>query len=256
MQRESRLDRAAVIDAARQIGIGDRRQIEAAGDAIGRFALIVGMAGDELDLGNSIGGEFDLQRETGGRIEAPQLAFIVRLAPAPRANAGRVGERALADEARARILIADETDAVRARPRREKPDLAATGARRAQQPVARENRIERLDEKRLDMHAGKIEISGIGARFVLRDFGEAGHAQLARAPGFVGEQYAPGDDRLIPVRRDSHPRLKPADFIDESETVAAGLLDAIAAGAPHRFIADRPGRRALLADIKKTAARL
>src|ERR1700722_19897706 len=100
MQRESRRDRAAVIDAARQIGVGDRRQIEAARDAIGRFALIVGMAGDEFDLGASIGGKFDFQREAGGGIEAPELAFVIGLAPTPRANAGWMSERALADEAR------------------------------------------------------------------------------------------------------------------------------------------------------------
>ena len=44
--------------------------------------------------------------------------------------------------------------------------------------------------------------------------------------------------------------------MDDRKAIEARLLDPIVAGASRRLEADRPGRFAVLADVKKMAARL
>ena len=192
-QRECRLDRAAYGGRAaphRPRAIGGRSSRRAMRSAAAR--LIVGAAGDELDFRDAVRAKLDVQRQTGRRIERPQLAFVIGLAPSPGSQSGRAGERALADEAGARILIADQPNAG-VSPRTAKNAISSrSGARRAQQAVAGENRVEPGNEKGFDMHAGEIEIARIGPGFMRRDFGETGQARARGAAGLVGEANAPG----------------------------------------------------------------
>ena len=102
-----------------------------------------------------------------------------------RLAAGGLGQRALAEEAGARILVADEFGAGAGLDGEERR-LAAIGARRAQEPVAGEDGVERAHEHRLDMHAGEIEVARVSVRLVAGDFAEAREPQPPRPPGSVG----------------------------------------------------------------------
>ena len=166
------------------------------GDEFGRPYRVVGAADDEFRLGRAVSGELDFESEAGGGIEGPQLAFVVRLSRAPRLAAGRLGERAFAEETRARILVADQS-AAGAGLHGEERGLAAIGARRAQQPIARENGVERAHEHRLDVHAGEIEVTRIGADLMAGDFAEADEPQRARPAGVVLQPDAPVQDRAL-----------------------------------------------------------
>ena len=60
------------------------------------------------------------------------------------------------------VLVADEFRPC-ARLHREERGLSAIGARRAQEPVARQNGVKRAHEHGLDVHAGEIEIARVSA---------------------------------------------------------------------------------------------
>ena len=116
--------------------------------------------------------------------------------------------------------------------------------------------LRRAHEHRLDMHAGEIEISRVGAGLVAGDLAEAGQPQPPRPAGFFPSRMrqlrtAPSGSGAISMRASNA-----VQRVDDRETVEAGLLDPIVAGAPRRLEADRPGRAALLAEIEKMAARL
>ena len=85
-QRRRRLDRARLVESLLEVDLGDRRQAETLGDEFGRPHRVVGAADDEFRLGRAVSGELDFEREAGGGIEGPQLAFVIRLSRAPRAR--------------------------------------------------------------------------------------------------------------------------------------------------------------------------
>ena len=239
-----------------QVGLGHRRQVEPAGDEFGGPDGVVGAADDELGLGRAARGERHVDGEARRRVEGPELAFVVELAPAPGLAAGRLHQRALAEEAGARILVADEFGAGAGLDGEER-GLAPVGARRAQEPVAGEDGVQRPHEDRLDMHAGEIEIARVGLRLVPGDLAEAGEPQPPPLPRPVGEADLPAQHRRLPaIGGNLHPRLDPVHRMDDDEAVEARLLDAVLAGAPRGLEADRPGRFAVLGHIEEVSVRL
>ena len=195
--------------------------------------------------------------EARGRIEGPELAFVVELAPAPGLAAGRPGERAFAEEARARIFVADSST----------PAPGFTAKNEVSPRSARAERNSRLrarialsaaHEDRLDMHAGEIEIARIGAGFVRpRSRRSSSGADVARPAGHVAQPDAPAQDRgclrsgPISIRAST-----PFSVWTIASRLKRRLFDPIVARAPRRLEADRPGRLAILAEIEEMAARL
>src|ERR1700733_11548948 len=165
MQRVGRLHRARFVKAFLQAPLWKRGEAEARCD---QFAL--------RRLARS---ERRLKREARSGIEGPEFAFIVELAPPPPLAAGWLDQRAVADKADARILIADEFGA-RTRLDGEERCLSTIGARGAQESVAREDGVKGTHEHGLDMHAGEIEIFRVSARLVAGDLAETGETQSPR----------------------------------------------------------------------------
>src|ERR1700722_13693811 len=250
-----RLDRARFIEALLQLRLWKKREAKARCNQFARPDGVVGAADDELCLRGLVGSEHRLKRETRRWIEGPELAFVVELTPTPPLATGWLHQRALADEADARILVADEFRAG-ARLDSEERGFATIGPRRTQEPVARKNGVERAHEHGLDMHAGEIEIFRVSAGLVPGDLAEAGEAQASMPVRFILEPDAPAQDRTLGIGRNLHARFDPIQRVDDREPVEAWLLDPIVASAPRRFKADRPGRHVLLAHIKEMAARL
>src|SRR5580704_9453300 len=108
MQSMRRLDGARFVEALLQLRLWKRREAEARCDQFARPDGVVGAADDELCLRGLVGSEHRLKRETRGGVEGPELAFVIELAPAPPLTAGWLHQRAFADKADARILVADE----------------------------------------------------------------------------------------------------------------------------------------------------
>ena len=189
----------------------------------------------------------------GSKVHSLPSSSIFR--GAPRLAAGRPGERAFAEETRARILVADQS-AAGAGLHGEERGLAAIGARRAQQAIAGENGVERANEHRLDVHAGEVEIARIGADLMAGNFAEADEPQRARPTGAVLQLDAPAQDRALRIGAELHRRTHAVDRIADAEAVEADPFDLIIAGAPRRRPADRPRRIAVLAQIEEVAALL
>ena len=255
-ERVRRLDGAGLVDAPLQVEFGHGRQVEPAGDEFGRPDSVVGAAHDELCLDRAVRRHNHVDGEARRGIEGPELAFVVELAPAPGFAAGRLHERTFAEEARARILVADEFGAGAGFDGEER-SLAAVGARRAQEPVAGEDGVQGPHEDRLDMHAGEVEIARVGLRLVPGDLAEAGEPQAPALPRTVGEADLPAQHRrLSAIGRNLHPRLDPVQRMDDDQTVEARLLDAVFAGAPRRLEADRPRLFAVLGHVEEVSGRL
>ena len=175
MQSMRRLDGARFVEALLQLWLWKGWKTEALCNQFARPHRVVGAADDELCLRRLAGSEHRLKRETRRWIEGPEFAFVVELAPTPPLATGWLCERPFAEEADTRILVADELGAS-ARLDSEERYFSVIGPRRAQKPVARENGVELAHEHGFDVHAGKIEILRIGARFMARDLAEAGEA--------------------------------------------------------------------------------
>src|SRR5580704_9574303 len=255
MQSVRRLNGACFVEALLQLRLRKRWKAKARCNQFARPDGVVGAADDELCLRGLAGSEHRLKGETCRWIEGPDFALVIELAPAPPLATGWLHQRAFADKADARILVADELGAG-ARLDGEERDFSAIGPRRTQEPVARENGVETAHEHGLDMHAGEIEIFRVSAGLMGGDLAEAGEAQASMPVRFILEPDAPAQDGAFRIGRDLHARFDPVQRVDDRETVEACLLDAIIAGAPRRFKADRPGRLVLLAHIKEMAARL
>src|SRR5580700_4493962 len=255
MQSMRRLDGARFVKAFLQLRLWKTREAKARCNQFARPDGVVGAADDELCLRGLAGSEHRLKRETRSGIEGPEFAFVIELAPVPPLAAGWLHQRAFADEADARILVANELGAG-ARLDGEERDFSAIGPRRTQEPVARENGVETAHEHGLDMHAGEIEIFRVSAGLMGGDLAEAGEAQASMPVRFILEPDAPAQDGALRVGRDLHARFDPVQHVDDRETVETWLLDPIVASAPRRFKADRPGRLILLAHIKEMAPRL
>src|ERR1700721_2163555 len=108
MERVGRLDGACFVEVLLQLRLGKRRETEALCNQFARPHRVVGAADDDLCLRRLARSEHRLKRETRRWVEGPELAFVVELAPAPPLATGWLYQRALADRADARILIADE----------------------------------------------------------------------------------------------------------------------------------------------------
>ena len=254
-ERWRRLDGARLVKPRLQVGLGERRQSEPLGDEPRRADRVVGAPDNELRFGMAAGRQFDFKGEARGGIEGPELALVVEFSRAHGLASRGAGERSFAQKTRARILVTDEPGAG-AGLHREERSLAAIGARRSQQAIAREDRVEGADEDRLDMHAGEIEIARIGAGLVAGDFAEADEAQAARPAGEVFEADAPAQNRALGVRRGLHRRAHALKRIGDHEAIEPGLFDAIFARALRRLVADRPWRPAVFAQIEEMPARL
>ena len=130
---------------------------------------------------DAVGGELDFEREARRRIEGPELALVVDLARSATARNRSDGRATPRRESACANPRSPASSTPGARLHREERGLAASGARRAQQAVARENGVERAHEDRLDVHAGEIEIARVGAGFMAGDFAEAGQPQRGAA---------------------------------------------------------------------------
>src|ERR1700691_4477929 len=108
MQSVRRLDGARFVETLLQLRLWKRWETEARCNQFARPYRVVGATDDELCLRRLAGSERRLKRETGRRIEGPELAFVVELAPSPPLATGWLRQRALADKADARIFVADE----------------------------------------------------------------------------------------------------------------------------------------------------
>src|ERR1700722_4035595 len=108
MQSVRRFDGARFVEALLQLRLWKRREAEARCNQLARPDGVVGAADDELCLRGLAGSEHRLKGETCRWIEGPELAFVVELAPPPPLAAGWLHQRAFADKADARILVADE----------------------------------------------------------------------------------------------------------------------------------------------------
>src|SRR6478609_3668981 len=106
------------------------------------------------------------------------------------------------------------------------------------------------------MHAGEVEILGVGAGLMTRDFAEARETQSPMPIRCVLEPDAPTQDCALGIERNLHTRFDPVQRVDNRKTIEARLLDPIVARAPRWFKADRPGRLVLLAHVEEMAARL
>ena len=73
--------------------------------------------------------------------------------------------------------------------------------------------LNRRDEEGFDVHAGEIEIAGVGAGFMRGDFREAGQTRAPGAAGLVGKANAPGQHRAMRVGGDLHRRGESADLV-------------------------------------------
>src|SRR5277367_150505 len=255
VERMGRLDRAGLIKPLLQFRLGQRRQAKAARNETAGPHGIVRAAHDEFDLSFAPFRQRGFEAEARRRVEGPEFSLVVELPTTHRFAARRRGERTLANKTRTRVLVTDEFDA-RNRLDREERDFAAMRAGRAQQPVAREDGVEAAHEDGLYVHAGEVEIAGIGARIDAGNFAKTGQAEPAPLAGEIGETDAPTQDGAFRVRRDFHRRANAVEYVGYLDAVEAGLGDGIFACATGRLIADRPGGSAVFAQIEKRAARL
>ena len=108
-QRWRRLEGARLVQARPQRRFRERRQAETPHDQLRRPDRVIGAPDDELRFGVALSRQLDFEREARGGIEAPELALVVEFSRAEGLAARRTGERSLAQETRARILIADES---------------------------------------------------------------------------------------------------------------------------------------------------
>ena len=151
----TRARRSGFDRSARKVGLA-RAEVEPPAISSARRELIVGAPGMNSISATPLAASSISEREAGGRIEGPELAFIVGLRHRPGRISGRVGERPLAEKARARIFIADEPDAWRERPpakndvsprparaernKRLRARMALSGRRKTSRRASRRNR--------------------------------------------------------------------------------------------------------------------
>ena len=81
-------ERAGLVEPRMQLGFRDRRLADPPGDELARPQGVIGPADDELGLGEAGAIERQFQGEARGRVERPELAFIVELPPTPALAAG------------------------------------------------------------------------------------------------------------------------------------------------------------------------